>query len=81
MEAITDLVQPPASDEKEVLEVHSSAGASDEDAEMLILLSSVHFGPSLMIAMNQGSYYVQALQDPVLMASMQQVRLVQALVL
>ncbi|KAF4128779.1 hypothetical protein GN958_ATG22027 [Phytophthora infestans] len=72
LEAITDLVQPPASDEKEVLEVYSSAGASDEDAEMLILLSSVHFGPSLMIAMNQGSYYVQALQDPILMASMQQ---------
>ncbi|EEY65293.1 uncharacterized protein PITG_16942 [Phytophthora infestans T30-4] len=72
LKAITDLVQPPASDEKEVLEVYSSAGASDEDAEMLILLSSVHFGPSLMIAMNQGSYYVQALQDPILMTSMQQ---------
>ncbi|KAF4145879.1 Myosin head (motor domain) [Phytophthora infestans] len=72
LEAITDLVQPPTFDEAEVLEVLSSAGASDEDAEMLELLSSVHFGPSLMTAMNQDSYCVQALQDPVLMASMQQ---------
>ncbi|KAF1778654.1 P-loop containing nucleoside triphosphate hydrolase [Phytophthora cactorum] len=71
--AITDLVLPSTVDEEEVLEIHSSVGASDEDAEMLELLLSVQFGPSLMAAMNQDAYFVQALQDPILMTSMQQV--------
>ncbi|KAG7379068.1 Myosin-9 [Phytophthora pseudosyringae] len=70
--AITNLVQPSTVDEEEVFEVHESAGASDEDAEILELLLGVQFGPSLMHAMNQDSYFVQALQDPVLMASMHQ---------
>ncbi|OWZ19553.1 hypothetical protein PHMEG_0006173 [Phytophthora megakarya] len=69
--AITNLVQPLTVDE-EVLEVHGSAGVGDEDAEMLELLMSVQFGPSLMAAMNQDSYFVQALQDPILMTSMHQ---------
>ncbi|KAF1791032.1 P-loop containing nucleoside triphosphate hydrolase [Phytophthora cactorum] len=59
--AITDLVLPSTVDEED-----------DEDAEMLELLLSVQFGPSLMAAMNQDAYFVQALQDPILMTSMQQ---------
>ncbi|KAG6953188.1 hypothetical protein JG688_00012946 [Phytophthora aleatoria] len=70
--AITDLVLPSTVGEEEVLEIHSSVGASDEDAEMLELLLSVQFGPSLMAAMNQDAYFVQALQYPILMTSMQQ---------
>ncbi|ETM48822.1 hypothetical protein L914_06697 [Phytophthora nicotianae] len=72
VEAITDLVLPSTVDEEETLEVQSSTGASGEDSEMLELLLSVQFGPSLMAAMNQDSYFMQALQDPVLMTSMQQ---------
>ncbi|KUF92871.1 Purine-cytosine permease fcyB [Phytophthora nicotianae] len=79
VEAITDLVLPSTVDEEETLKVQSSTGASGEDSEMLELLLSVQFGPSLMAAMNQDSYFMQALQDPVLMTSMQQVRLVERL--
>ncbi|KAG7399948.1 hypothetical protein PHYBOEH_007468 [Phytophthora boehmeriae] len=50
----------------------NSAEACKEDEEMLGLLLSVQFGPFLMAAMNQDSYFVQALQDSTLMNSMHQ---------
>ncbi|KAE9089368.1 hypothetical protein PF005_g19466 [Phytophthora fragariae] len=70
--AITNLVHPSTVDEAGVLGLQDSVGPSDEDAEMLELLLSVKFGPSLMAAMNQDPYFGQALQDPVLMTSMHQ---------
>ncbi|KAL3666494.1 hypothetical protein V7S43_008741 [Phytophthora oleae] len=70
--AITNLIQPSTMDEEEVFEVQDSTGVSDEHAELLELLLSVQFGPSLMAAMNEDPYFVQALQNPVLMNSMQQ---------
>ncbi|KAG6610901.1 uncharacterized protein IUM83_08172 [Phytophthora cinnamomi] len=70
--AITHLVRPPTVDEGGVLELQDSVDPNDDDAEVLELLLSVKFGPSLMSAMNQDPYFVQALQDPVLMTSMHQ---------
>jgi len=61
-------------DGDENLEIQSAAGANDADSEMLEMLLSVQFGPALMAAMNQDEYFIQALQNPVLLASMQQVR-------
>ncbi|KAK1928355.1 Myosin-I heavy chain [Phytophthora citrophthora] len=70
--AMTDLIQPSTVDEEVVFETRSSGGANDEHAELQELLLSVQFGPSLMAAMNEDPYFVQALQNPVLMNSMQQ---------
>lgn len=75
LEAITNLVHPPTVDEDEVLELQDSVGSNDEDTEVLELLLSVKFGPSLMTAMNQDPYFVHALQDPMLMTSMHQVHI------
>eukprot|EP00644_Phytophthora_capsici_P003572 jgi/Phyca11/535099/estExt2_fgenesh1_pg.C_PHYCAscaffold_310098 len=70
--AITDLIQPSTVDNDKLLETQSSGAANDEHAELLELLLSVQFGRSLMAAMNEDPYFVQALQNPVLMNSMQQ---------
>jgi glutaredoxin-related protein len=74
LEEITSLVQLSSVDGDENLEIQSAAGANDADSEMLEMLLSVQFGPALMAAMNQDEYFIQALQNPVLLASMQQVR-------
>ncbi|KAG1709270.1 hypothetical protein DVH05_019913 [Phytophthora capsici] len=70
--AITDLIRPSTVDNDKLLETQSSGAANDEHAELLELLLSVQFGRSLMAAMNEDPYFVQALQNPVLMNSMQQ---------
>ncbi|GMG15227.1 unnamed protein product [Phytophthora fragariaefolia] len=71
--SITSLVQPSTVDGEGVISLENFTVPDDEDAKVLELLLSVHFGPSLMMAMNQDFYFVQALQDPVLMTSMHQV--------
>ncbi|RLN52307.1 hypothetical protein BBJ29_002377 [Phytophthora kernoviae] len=68
--AITSLSRTSTEDEEE--EAENLAGVRREDEEMLELLLSVEFGPLLMVAMNQESYFAQALEDPIIMSSMQQ---------
>ncbi|RLN71915.1 hypothetical protein BBJ28_00015911 [Nothophytophthora sp. Chile5] len=69
--AITSLVQPSVTHGEETQDTIEGNGA---DTELVELLQSVEFGPPLMTAMSQDTYFVQALQDPMLMSSMQQVR-------
>ncbi|RLN45224.1 hypothetical protein BBI17_007190 [Phytophthora kernoviae] len=68
--AITSLSRTSTEDEEE--EAENLAGVRREDEEMLELLLSVEFGPLLLVAMNQESYFAQALEDPIIMSSMQQ---------
>lgn len=69
--AITKLALPAAIDDEET-DNYPMVGLREEDAEMLELLGCVKFAPSLMTAMNQDAYFVEALKDPTLMGCMQQ---------